>query len=244
VGEETAVLIVVTSARNHFKQRARTRATWATADDPRARTVFSIGRTGCPIPADLRELTVDAANPLLTKPLGCEWRQGLETADQRDADPAVASAVAARRAQLDAEQAQLDREMAQFGDLLLVDVMDTYRNLCRKKLAAFAWVAAHTRVPFVLKTDDADCIVGVGNLLRAIANMTAEEQGYDKAQPLLWANMWKNHQVQRTGKYQVRSSLGQQPVTWQRTEGLQKLLVPTTLTTGSSIPGTSQHSLT
>uniref|UniRef100_A0A1B6GAZ9 Hexosyltransferase n=1 Tax=Cuerna arida TaxID=1464854 RepID=A0A1B6GAZ9_9HEMI len=49
---------------------------------------------------------------------------------------------------------QLQQEVVQYNDILLLDMVDVYRNLPQKVLLFIEWVYKHHNVKYILKTDD------------------------------------------------------------------------------------------
>ena len=56
------------------------------------------------------------------------------------------------------------QEASLYGDILFVDILDTYRNLSYKTLNSLIWLSNYCLPKFLLKTDD-DCYVNVVNIL-------------------------------------------------------------------------------
>ncbi|KAM5193626.1 UDP-GalNAc:beta-1,3-N-acetylgalactosaminyltransferase 2 [Mantella aurantiaca] len=100
------------------------------------------------------------------------------------------------RAALAAEEAGLREEGAAHGDLVVVEAVDTYRNVPRKLLLFCRWLAGTSLdFRFLLKTDD-DCFLELDNVRRALGEK--EPRG-----PLAWwGNFRLNWGVDRTGKWQ------------------------------------------
>ncbi|XP_018429642.1 PREDICTED: UDP-GalNAc:beta-1,3-N-acetylgalactosaminyltransferase 2 isoform X2 [Nanorana parkeri] len=99
------------------------------------------------------------------------------------------------RAALRAEESKLREESVAHGDLVFVDVVDTYRNVPRKLLLFYRWLAASVDFDFLLKTDD-DCFVDLDNVFRAL------EARRLKGPNAWWGNFRLNWGVDRTGKWQ------------------------------------------
>nr|XP_005283866.1 beta-1,3-galactosyltransferase 5-like [Chrysemys picta bellii]XP_023963667.1 beta-1,3-galactosyltransferase 5-like [Chrysemys picta bellii]XP_042697345.1 beta-1,3-galactosyltransferase 5-like [Chrysemys picta bellii] len=57
----------------------------------------------------------------------------------------------------------IQREQQEFGDILIGNYQDTYRNLTLKVMHGFKWVAERCRPSYILKTDD-DCFVNTDRL--------------------------------------------------------------------------------
>ncbi|XP_074850553.1 beta-1,3-galactosyltransferase 5-like [Carettochelys insculpta] len=58
---------------------------------------------------------------------------------------------------------EIQREQREFGDLLVGNYLDTYRNLTLKVMHGFKWVAERCQPSYILKTDD-DCFVNTDRL--------------------------------------------------------------------------------
>lgn len=59
---------------------------------------------------------------------------------------------------------KLEAEMDQFGDIVMGDFVDSYRNLTLKTITGYRWLTSHCReAQFVVKTDD-DVLVNIFQL--------------------------------------------------------------------------------
>ncbi|KAM9329682.1 UDP-GalNAc:beta-1,3-N-acetylgalactosaminyltransferase 2 [Gastrophryne carolinensis] len=99
------------------------------------------------------------------------------------------------RAALEAEEAELREESRAHGDMVFVDVVDTYRNVPRKLLLFYRWLVDSIDFDFLLKTDD-DCFVDLDRVLGAL------EAGRLRGPDAWWGNFRLNWGVDRTGKWQ------------------------------------------
>ncbi|XP_020613376.1 UDP-GalNAc:beta-1,3-N-acetylgalactosaminyltransferase 2-like [Orbicella faveolata] len=63
------------------------------------------------------------------------------------------------------EEQELQRELRAHDDILMVDVVDVYRNLPKKLLKFYNWTVKNTQFNFTLKTDD-DCFVDVEAIIK------------------------------------------------------------------------------
>lgn len=99
------------------------------------------------------------------------------------------------RAVLSRERKELQREMSQYDDILLVDVVDVYRNLPRKLLKFYSWAVRNTRFNFTLKTDD-DCFVNVEAIFMAL-----ESRKLRGKERIWWSRFRSNWPVERVGKW-------------------------------------------
>ncbi|KAJ6644154.1 UDP-GalNAc:beta-1,3-N-acetylgalactosaminyltransferase 1, partial [Pseudolycoriella hygida] len=66
---------------------------------------------------------------------------------------------------------KLHAEMAEFGDMVMGDFVDSYRNLTRKTIMAYDWLSTYCReAQIVVKTDD-DILVNVFALTKALSTL-------------------------------------------------------------------------
>ena len=73
-------------------------------------------------------------------------------------------------------QKRIDEESAVHGDILQVNMIDTYENLTHKVVGALNWINSHcSRVDFVLKVDD-DVYVNTRNLISVIRNLNSSQE--------------------------------------------------------------------
>ncbi|XP_075186216.1 UDP-GalNAc:beta-1,3-N-acetylgalactosaminyltransferase 2 [Anomaloglossus baeobatrachus] len=98
-------------------------------------------------------------------------------------------------AAVEEEETDLQAESRAHGDMVFVDVVDTYRNVPRKLLLFYRWLEAAADFLFLLKTDD-DCFIHLDNVLRALED--EKVQGPNA----WWGNFRLNWAVDRTGKWQ------------------------------------------
>ncbi|CAK6442253.1 unnamed protein product [Pipistrellus nathusii] len=96
---------------------------------------------------------------------------------------------------LRAEDASLRAESGRHGDIVFVDVVDTYRNVPAKLLRFYQWTVRATSFDLLLKTDD-DCYIDLQAVLRRLA------RGSLRGPSLWWGNFRLNWAVDRTGKWQ------------------------------------------
>lgn len=63
---------------------------------------------------------------------------------------------------------RIQNEMKRYGDILLVDQVDFYRNLPDKLLKSLTWLRLQNTYPtHVLKTDD-DCYLNIDNIFKML----------------------------------------------------------------------------
>lgn len=80
------------------------------------------------------------------------------------------------------------------SDLIIVDVIDVYRNLASKLHAAYSWVVEHTDAKYILKTDD-DTFVRVDRLDKWLQSRST------RPYEIIAAEFAKYSQVHRQGKW-------------------------------------------
>nr|XP_055025433.1 UDP-GalNAc:beta-1,3-N-acetylgalactosaminyltransferase 2 [Misgurnus anguillicaudatus] len=117
---------------------------------------------------------VDALSELLR---GRSGRQQIRSAELRDEDQA------------------LHQESITHGDMVFVDVVDTYRNVPVKLLKFYKWAVGNADFRLLLKTDD-DCYIDVDAFLLK-TNHSRLKQSH-----LWWGNFRQNWAVDRVGKWQ------------------------------------------
>ncbi|XP_038617390.1 UDP-GalNAc:beta-1,3-N-acetylgalactosaminyltransferase 2 isoform X1 [Tachyglossus aculeatus] len=93
------------------------------------------------------------------------------------------------------EDALLRAESAAYGDIVFVDIVDTYRNVPAKLLHFYRWTVQTASFDLLLKTDD-DCYID----LEAVFNRIAHK--HLRRPNLWWGNFRLNWAVDRTGKWQ------------------------------------------
>ena len=72
-------------------------------------------------------------------------------------------------------QSQIEEESRKHGDILQVEMDDSYRNLTRKSVAFLNWVNTNCpHVDFVMKIDD-DGYINVHNLATALSKLSPKE---------------------------------------------------------------------
>ncbi|KAG9274826.1 UDP-GalNAc:beta-1,3-N-acetylgalactosaminyltransferase 2 [Astyanax mexicanus] len=101
----------------------------------------------------------------------------------------------ARVARVREEDEALLEESRRFGDMVFVDVVDTYRTVPSKLLQFYKWAVRNADFSLLLKTDD-DCYVDVDAVLMKIdrKNLTRSN--------LWWGNFRQSWAVDRVGKWQ------------------------------------------
>eukprot|EP00117_Sycon_ciliatum_P050724 scpid19573/ scgid35772/ UDP-GalNAc:beta-1,3-N-acetylgalactosaminyltransferase 2; Beta-1,3-N-acetylgalactosaminyltransferase II len=88
----------------------------------------------------------------------------------------------------------LDAEQADYGDIVTVATVDTYRTLADKLMAYMKLLVDSTQFQFLLKTDD-DCMLRVPAILNGIATI-----GGDLTR-VWWGRFRRNWSVERFGKW-------------------------------------------
>ncbi|KAK1328029.1 hypothetical protein QTO34_012451 [Cnephaeus nilssonii] len=93
------------------------------------------------------------------------------------------------------EDALLQEESRRHGDIVFVDVVDTYRNVPAKLLNFYKWTVGATSFDLLLKTDD-DCYIDLEAVFHRVAHGTLQGPS------VWWGNFRLNWAVDRTGKWQ------------------------------------------
>lgn len=93
------------------------------------------------------------------------------------------------------EDAALQEESLRHGDMVFVDVVDTYRNVPSKLLRFYKWSVGNADFKMLLKTDD-DCYIDVDSVLAKI-----DQKGLQRSN-FWWGNFRQSWAVDRIGKWQ------------------------------------------
>uniref|UniRef100_A0A3Q4A9T5 Hexosyltransferase n=1 Tax=Mola mola TaxID=94237 RepID=A0A3Q4A9T5_MOLML len=96
------------------------------------------------------------------------------------------------------EDAALQQESLQHGDMVFVNVVDTYRNVPSKLLQFYKWYAksvGNANFNLLLKTDD-DCYIDVDSVLMKIDHNGLKRSNF------WWGNFRQSWAVDRVGKWQ------------------------------------------
>ncbi|KAM6997395.1 UDP-GalNAc:beta-1,3-N-acetylgalactosaminyltransferase 2 [Tautogolabrus adspersus] len=93
------------------------------------------------------------------------------------------------------EDAALQKESLRHGDMVFVDVVDTYRNVPTKLLQFYKWSVGNADFNLLLKTDD-DCYIDVDSVL-----MKIDRKGFKRSN-FWWGNFRQSWAVDRIGKWQ------------------------------------------
>lgn len=93
------------------------------------------------------------------------------------------------------EDAALQEESLRHGDMVFVDVVDTYRNVPSKLLQFYKWSVENADFNLLLKTDD-DCYIDVDSVL-----MKIDQKGLKRSN-FWWGNFRQSWAVDRIGKWQ------------------------------------------
>ncbi|XP_015786268.1 UDP-GalNAc:beta-1,3-N-acetylgalactosaminyltransferase 2 [Tetranychus urticae] len=88
---------------------------------------------------------------------------------------------------------KLENELLEHEDIILVDVIDVYRNLPEKLVHAIAWTMTTENADLILKTDD-DCFIDLANISHKI-NLLTERKS------IWWGNFRHNMLVNVYGKW-------------------------------------------
>lgn len=85
-------------------------------------------------------------------------------------------------------------ESNRYGDILVKDFQDTYRNLTHKAVAALKWVTDNCQnVSYVIKSDD-DILIDIDALMGILTSSQVKKYGNEK---LILCNLWSNMKVIR-----------------------------------------------
>jgi|EP01049_Picozoa_sp_SAG25_P007266 hypothetical protein len=95
-------------------------------------------------------MSVSVCREAYRKPYTCTRRRKVPRGVQEEYDAKVKE-----------EQKALTREEAEHPDLILVDMIDAYRNLPRKLKESYRWALANTGAAWFMKADD-DQYIRVG----------------------------------------------------------------------------------
>lgn len=93
------------------------------------------------------------------------------------------------------EEKELKQEIRLYDDILMVDVVDVYRNLPLKLLKFYYWVALNTNFNFTLKTDD-DCFVHLEPVVKELKDRKL--RGKER---IWWSRFRTGWPVERVGKW-------------------------------------------
>ncbi|XP_005742498.1 UDP-GalNAc:beta-1,3-N-acetylgalactosaminyltransferase 2 [Pundamilia nyererei] len=93
------------------------------------------------------------------------------------------------------EDATLQEESLRHGDMVFVDVVDTYRNVPSKLLQFYKWSVGNADFNLLLKTDD-DCYIDVDSVLMKIDHKGLKRSNF------WWGNFRQSWAVDRIGKWQ------------------------------------------
>ncbi|XP_037547625.1 UDP-GalNAc:beta-1,3-N-acetylgalactosaminyltransferase 2, partial [Nematolebias whitei] len=93
------------------------------------------------------------------------------------------------------EDAALRDESLRHGDVVFVDVVDTYRNVPSKLLRFYKWSVENADFNLLLKADD-DCYIDVDSVFMKIDRKGLERRNF------WWGNFRQSWSVDRIGKWQ------------------------------------------
>ncbi|KAM9727069.1 UDP-GalNAc:beta-1,3-N-acetylgalactosaminyltransferase 2 isoform 1-T2 [Menidia menidia] len=93
------------------------------------------------------------------------------------------------------EDAALLEESRRHGDMVFVDVVDTYRSVPSKLLQFYKWSVGNADFNLLLKTDD-DCYIDVDSVLMKIDRKGLKHSNF------WWGNFRQSWAVDRIGKWQ------------------------------------------
>lgn len=143
---DSNIVVLTLSGRSKFATRQAIRKTWKRNQN---NVFFVVGVRGCGIPPAYRR----------------EYECSFKTSP--DAVPKKAQLEHERR--LAIEQEKLQAEASAFNDMVLVDMVDSYRKLPRKLKLGYKWALQETTAEWILKADD-DFFVRVARLGEVVKN--------------------------------------------------------------------------
>ncbi|KAH9513901.1 Beta-1,3-N-acetylgalactosaminyltransferase 2 [Bulinus truncatus] len=91
------------------------------------------------------------------------------------------------------EAKQLDEEQKLYHDMIMVDIIDVYRNLPEKVLGCHQWISSNYLVKYILKTDD-DCYVNIESVLMSLPYIGPGALTW-------WGNFRTNWAIEQHGKW-------------------------------------------
>ncbi|XP_065827451.1 UDP-GalNAc:beta-1,3-N-acetylgalactosaminyltransferase 2-like [Oscarella lobularis] len=97
--------------------------------------------------------------------------------------------------QLEDERVLLDEEVSTEGDIILVDVVDVYRNITLKMLRFYEWVSQHVEFSLLLKTDD-DTFLNIEEVMK-----TLDLYHMGALTNIWWGNFRTHWGVEKFGKW-------------------------------------------
>jgi len=158
------IAIFVLSGRGNFHNRQAVRETWMAGQ---RNVLFLVGAQPCPIP-----------------PAGRKLHRGVESKKDRllwtcDPDPGMVGKLTWQQQQqwnqeILREQEALRQEQAQHADLILVPMIDVYRNLPRKLKELYRFAVQHTNARWIAKMDD-DQFLRVPQLTQMFRTLPSNE---------------------------------------------------------------------
>lgn len=185
ISSSSSSLVVFVLTRNDsFGRRQVIRETWA---NNRANVYFVVG-TFCTVPPEFRD--VDEGDNALcrVKParLGNDYAIKTVQYIEKVVRPS---------------EYELHQEQAKYGDILVMDAVETYRNLPKKVKTAYTFVDRYLspNVGWILKVDD-DMFVRVQKLERYLW-LHEKKKKLDPTQPTVLGAISNRHQPHQSGKW-------------------------------------------
>ncbi|XP_060062431.1 UDP-GalNAc:beta-1,3-N-acetylgalactosaminyltransferase 2-like [Ylistrum balloti] len=89
---------------------------------------------------------------------------------------------------------KLNQEAEKYGDILIMNITDVYRNLPTKLLMFHNWLYNHINASNVLKTDD-DCFVNIGSVMSALDEIDKRDRD------MWWGSFRDQWLVEQWGKW-------------------------------------------
>lgn len=89
------------------------------------------------------------------------------------------------------EAKKLQAEVEEFGDIVIGDFVDSYKNLTRKTITAYEWISLHCRqAQFIVKTDD-DVVVNIFQLTKELNSWSSA----DVASSSIWCAIHQDEPI-------------------------------------------------
>lgn len=102
---------------------------------------------------------------------------------------------------------QLNAEIEQYGDIVMGDFVDTYKNLTRKSIMAYEWLTSFCRqAEIVVKTDD-DVLINIFKLTEELSGWSTS----DIKSSNIWCCVHFNESIMLNARSQFYASLDEFP---------------------------------
>mmetsp|Transcript_14013 Transcript_14013/g.25047 ORF Transcript_14013/g.25047 Transcript_14013/m.25047 type:complete len:446 (-) Transcript_14013:110-1447(-) len=183
--EGEPVIFMVMSARSHFEERQAVRDTWG---KDMKNVIFVVGGKWCWWPPSLQ----DPSGPCV-----------LLKSKQRVVARSYTVVLHNRKERV--LQPRLLEEQERYGDLLILDMVDSYGNLSGKNLAMLTWLKSQLHSsPWVYKVDD-DSIISVNRVVELLEQPSMAKFDFighlEPHSPVLKSGRWMELQYNDTYYY-------------------------------------------